>query len=362
MTCAFDMNDGRMSMSSSPFATRLLSAATTTTTATTRLIDEDQARRALRNSLMSSPRRVIINNYHDLNGRTFPAHHYGAGISVKCVLCREGEEEHDDPGGDDANPFTRNIASLSSRIMHEFDHSGFGDTRQPPPFHHHPHPPPPTPPASGNDDGIITPANHTLMILPCGHLAGRECLQKFPSDHCPLCGVLFRRNAAAAGSSSSSSPRCHHEIRLHTLRLRAQRPPLLIPLSAEEAGWLVPRNGFVPERCRRCATLDSLRDLTALARQVTTASSPLGSSGGCVYATDGVLHGFLDDDRLRPFAALDIRVGPPLLPPLLADVASGRGEALRAHYEGRGLPAENAAVPGGQFFFRIGALARPLSE
>ncbi|KAI9896321.1 hypothetical protein N3K66_008493 [Trichothecium roseum] len=348
------MNDGRMSMSSPPFATRLLDAAAATTT---RFIDEDQARRALRNSLMSPPRRVI-NNYHDLNGRIFPAHHYGAGLWVKCVLCREGEE-HDDLGGDDANPLIGNT-SLSSRIMHEFDHSGLDNTGQPPPSHHHP----PHPPTSGDGGGsIITPANHTLMILPCGHLAGWECLQKFPSDHCPLCGILFRRNAAG------NSLHCHHEIRLHALRLRAPRrpprpSPLLLPLSAEEAGWLVPRDGFVAERCRRCATLESLRELTAIARRAM--APPVGSSsssgGRCVYATDGVLHGFLDDDQLRPFAALDIRIGPPLLPPLLADVASGREEALRAHYEGRGLPAENGAMLGRHFFFRVGALARPLSE
>ena len=194
---------------------------------------------------------------------------------------------------------------------------------------------------------------HMPLILPCGHIAGWSCLETEPTGRCPACRVIWCRDRAGS--------LCHHPIGINPFRSVSAMTP-------DEAPWLLPRGGHVPERCRRCVTLDALRELTELARGPTTTTTTLEEDDGavllrrCVYATDGVLGGFLAGDELRPFVTLDIAADPALIPGGLLDEARRREEVIRAQFEGLTPLAESevvGAARGMGFGFRVAGLVRP---
>lgn len=189
---------------------------------------------------------------------------------------------------------------------------------------------------------------HMPLILLCGHIAGWSCLEGERTGRCPACGVIWRRGNAGGGSANH----CHHPIGINPFRSA-------IDMTDDEAEWLIMPGGYVPERCRQCITHEVLRELTRLARNPVA-----GDATRCVYATDGVLSGFLEGDELKPFATLDITVNPSLIPLGLLDEARRREEAIRKQFE-RTPPAETKMVGAGRgmgFGLRVAGLARPPEE
>jgi hypothetical protein len=189
---------------------------------------------------------------------------------------------------------------------------------------------------------------HVAYVLPCGHLAGFSCLKVDHVGRCPACDIIWRR--AKAGREGTGE--CAHNLVISPLSLTEA-------LGTDEAEWLVPPGGYVPDKCRYCATKEALQELTRMLRK----GAP--RERFCSYATDGVVHGFLDGDQLKPFTTLDIAMGPAMLPAMLTKDLEMRERAIQAKYDGRTPWAETrvtGAVNGAAWKFRVAGLARPLSE
>lgn len=195
---------------------------------------------------------------------------------------------------------------------------------------------------------------HMPLILPCGHIVGWSCLSVERTGRCPACGVIWCRDLVLiSGPSNGSVSPCHHPIGINPLRT-------VSAMTDDEAQWLVPPGGYMPERCRKCVTLDALKELTRLAR------GPMPREAvRCVYTTDGILNGLLEGDALRPFEALDIEVNPALIPQGLLGEARRREEAIRAQFDGRTPSAETGLVGAGRgmrFGIRVAGLTSPAGE
>jgi|UniRef100_A0A8H7NGK4 hypothetical protein len=184
---------------------------------------------------------------------------------------------------------------------------------------------------------------HMCFILPCGHLMGWSCMERHKSDlsnRCPRCRTIWFRLEAAT--------HCQHPIVVIPLRQATV-------LSEEEEEWLIPPGGYLLDKCRLCATVDALRDLTVFLRNA------IPGDGSCSYATDGTLNGFLEGDDLKPFSNLEIGIEPPVVPEGLMEEARRVEGMIVRNYEGRTPKAESRMVGAGwgrQFCFRVAGLAR----
>ena len=131
-------------------------------------------------------------------------------------------------------------------------------------------------------------------------------------------------------------------------------------MTIKESEWLVPTGGYVPDVCRKCATLEMLRQLTRLVR----ATVP-PERGRCLYASDGVVDGFLEEDNLLQFKTLNIVVKPPMIDDVLVQEARRLEEAVRARYAGKTPKAESERVGAGRhggFVFKLAGVPKPKGE